>query len=285
MTPYTYKITHTPTGQWYYGVRYANSCHPDDLWVKYFTSSRIIKNLLEADGSQAFKVEVRQIFETKESAIKWELRALRRIWRWPGCLNHNAFPAVSPEARARGNATKMIVQENGLTIAQIAGRTWKQRQYEIDLKTGLTKKEIRRRKFNDSLTNDGRERIRSASSKRLKENNPSKNPITAAKIAETLRRGMADGTIKTTRGMKFPSISEKLMGNQFVVGLVWVNNGHIDKRVQRDEIPDGFIEGRLQSIKGHVYEDVTCPHCNKRGGGGNMTRYHFDRCKHKHSTV
>jgi hypothetical protein len=25
---------------------------------------------------------------------------------------------------------------------------------------------------------------------------------------------------------------------------------------------------------------VTCPHCGKEGGGGNMRRYHFDRCKH-----
>ena len=26
---------------------------------------------------------------------------------------------------------------------------------------------------------------------------------------------------------------------------------------------------------------VTCPHCNKTGRGGNMTRYHFDNCKLK----
>jgi group I intron endonuclease len=26
---------------------------------------------------------------------------------------------------------------------------------------------------------------------------------------------------------------------------------------------------------------VTCPHCNLIGGGGNMYRYHFDKCKNK----
>ena len=26
---------------------------------------------------------------------------------------------------------------------------------------------------------------------------------------------------------------------------------------------------------------VTCPHCKKQGGGGNMRRYHFDNCKAK----
>jgi hypothetical protein len=24
---------------------------------------------------------------------------------------------------------------------------------------------------------------------------------------------------------------------------------------------------------------VTCPHCGKSGKGGNMTRYHFDKCQ------
>ena len=28
-------------------------------------------------------------------------------------------------------------------------------------------------------------------------------------------------------------------------------------------------------------EIVTCPHCKKEGGGGNMRRYHFDKCKFK----
>tara|TARA_R110000782_G_scaffold79712_1_gene158182 strand:+ start:330 stop:767 length:438 start_codon:yes stop_codon:yes gene_type:complete len=26
---------------------------------------------------------------------------------------------------------------------------------------------------------------------------------------------------------------------------------------------------------------VTCPHCKKQGGASNMTRYHFDSCKHR----
>lgn len=26
---------------------------------------------------------------------------------------------------------------------------------------------------------------------------------------------------------------------------------------------------------------VTCPHCNLEGGGGNMRRYHFDKCRSK----
>jgi group I intron endonuclease len=35
-----------------------------------------------------------------------------------------------------------------------------------------------------------------------------------------------------------------------------------------------------ESCKG-AREIVECPHCNKKGGGGNMKRYHFDNCKAK----
>ena len=38
--PYTYRITHLPSGKHYYGARYAKDCHPSDLWVIYFTSSK-----------------------------------------------------------------------------------------------------------------------------------------------------------------------------------------------------------------------------------------------------
>lgn len=41
---------------------------------------------------------------------------------------------------------------------------------------------------------------------------------------------------------------------------------------------------RLSGIKDtRVIKQVTCPHCNKLGGGGNMTRYHFDNCKKKYA--
>lgn len=37
------------------------------------------------------------------------------------------------------------------------------------------------------------------------------------------------------------------------------------------------------AFRGYKYDKITCPYCNKSGGGGNMKRYHFDNCKHKKS--
>ena len=39
--------------------------------------------------------------------------------------------------------------------------------------------------------------------------------------------------------------------------------------------------GKSTKLKGHRYKKVTCPHCGTVGGGGNMTRLHFDNCKDK----
>lgn len=33
--------------------------------------------------------------------------------------------------------------------------------------------------------------------------------------------------------------------------------------------------------KGIIYPRITCPHCNRIGGGGAMRHYHFDKCKRK----
>jgi hypothetical protein len=77
--PYTYCITHISTGLKYYGVRYARNCSPNDLWVKYFSSSRIVQNIIRKDGASSFAAEIRKTFSTKKEALLWEEKVLRRL--------------------------------------------------------------------------------------------------------------------------------------------------------------------------------------------------------------
>jgi hypothetical protein len=77
--PYTYLIKHTPSQKVYYGVRYAKNCNTTDLFVKYFTSSKIIKALIKEDGIQAFTIEIRKTFDNKDDAINWENKVLKRM--------------------------------------------------------------------------------------------------------------------------------------------------------------------------------------------------------------
>lgn len=79
MKPYTYCVTHLPSGKRYYGVRFSKHCDPSDLWVKYFTSSEVIHDLIEKDGLEAFKTEVRRTFNSPKEAQIWEEKVLRRL--------------------------------------------------------------------------------------------------------------------------------------------------------------------------------------------------------------
>jgi len=77
---YTYLIKCTINNKFYYGVRWGNKVPPsEDLWIKYFTSSKVIKNLINQYGKDAFLFEVRKIFTTKQEAITWEETVLRRL--------------------------------------------------------------------------------------------------------------------------------------------------------------------------------------------------------------
>lgn len=64
--------------RWYYGVRYARGCHPDDLWTKYFTSSKIVKEYREKYGEPDV-IEVRQIFDDSFQAREWEHRIIDKM--------------------------------------------------------------------------------------------------------------------------------------------------------------------------------------------------------------
>lgn len=101
MRSYTYLLRFKPTAQVYYGVRYAEKTRnvEVDLWQDYFTSSSIVKNLIEEHGTDAFEFEVRRFFETKEKAIMWEEKVLRRMKvitnsNW---LNQNVNGAILTE--------------------------------------------------------------------------------------------------------------------------------------------------------------------------------------------
>lgn len=78
---YSYLIGWKSLDVWYYGVRYATSCEPDDLWKKYFTSSKSVAAFRSVNGDPDV-VEVRRIFDSKKSVLLWEETVIRRL----GCV-------------------------------------------------------------------------------------------------------------------------------------------------------------------------------------------------------
>lgn len=76
---YTYLIKFLPTGQVYYGSRCGKNCNPSEFWVKYFTSSKVVKNLIKEHGKESFVYEIRKTFNDPKDAQKWERKVLRRM--------------------------------------------------------------------------------------------------------------------------------------------------------------------------------------------------------------
>lgn len=97
MKPYTYLIGWPEHDFWYYGVRYANGCHPDDFWVTYYTSSNKVKEAIIKYGNPTIK-QIRKTFTDKSVARLWENRVLKRMKvvnssRW---LNRTDNKSIAP---------------------------------------------------------------------------------------------------------------------------------------------------------------------------------------------
>lgn len=79
-TPYTYIIGWSKLDTWYYGRRTAKGCHPDDFWVKYFTSSVFVDEFRKLHGEP----DIRKIHKTFSSSdvhlcVEQEKQFLRNV--------------------------------------------------------------------------------------------------------------------------------------------------------------------------------------------------------------
>lgn len=77
-TPYTYLIGWSKLNKWYYGRRTAKNCHPNDFWVKYFTSSKYVKQFRKDHGEPDI-IQIRKTFKTIEECCKWETKFLKKV--------------------------------------------------------------------------------------------------------------------------------------------------------------------------------------------------------------
>jgi hypothetical protein len=75
--PYTYLIGWTKHNKWYYGVRFAKNCHPNELWSKYYTSSKYVKEFRSLYGEPNI-IQIRKTFDDHLEARAWEHKVLRR---------------------------------------------------------------------------------------------------------------------------------------------------------------------------------------------------------------
>lgn len=77
--PYTYLLFHRPTKKYYYGCSYSKNSNPTKLWVSYFSSSKVVKELIKKYGKESFDVKIRKVFTKPKDALVWETKFLNKI--------------------------------------------------------------------------------------------------------------------------------------------------------------------------------------------------------------
>ena len=105
-TPYCYYISWSKLDKHYYGSRTKKGCDPSDFWTKYYTSSHYVHTLVEKHGPPDV-IEIRKTFDTREAALAWEHKVLRRVGvrgndKWIN-KQHNQYNgrAMDPEIAER----------------------------------------------------------------------------------------------------------------------------------------------------------------------------------------
>ena len=76
MEAYTYSIKHLPTNKIYYGVRKSATA---DIGITYFSSSKLVKQLLQEEPIENFEFKIRKKFLSYEEARIHETKLLSRI--------------------------------------------------------------------------------------------------------------------------------------------------------------------------------------------------------------
>lgn len=292
--PYTYLITHLHSGLKYYGVRYAKDSSPDDLWDTYFTSSKRIRMLIEADGVDAFVVDIRKTFETSEAAISWETRVLHRLHipHNPNYLNQGKnhpqsqtekeesffnkygvrFPFHVEEIKQKARET--LERHYGAdahnpdgAIAQKARDTLMKR-YGVEhtwLIPGVVDKSVQSR-----LDRFGVEYSM-------------QSPELLEKSRNTQQEKFGGWRVRSTdvvQSVKNTNMEKYGVDNPFKI------KGFAKEAAQRKYGVDNWSQTQAgkDAIKAGwaAREPMVCPHCNKASVAySNMKRWHFDNCKLK----
>lgn len=114
MRPYFYMIQHKPTGKIYVGSQYGKNSSPDNLFSSYFTSSKIVKSLIEKDGKNSFEIILlKERLDARDYEQKFLLEKYYELGRklfLETYLNRNLSPGIilSEEIIQKANIKRKI---------------------------------------------------------------------------------------------------------------------------------------------------------------------------------
>ena len=100
---YTYLIGWSKLNKFYYGVRFAKNCKPEELWKTYKTSSKYVKAFANKNGDPDI-IQVRKLFNNVEKARLWEHKVLKRmnVIRNDKFINKTDNKSIDPSCALKG---------------------------------------------------------------------------------------------------------------------------------------------------------------------------------------
>lgn len=315
MKPYTYLIKHRPTNRVYYGMRAANKVEPEqDLWQHYFTSSPKVQQLIEETGRESFDVEIRKVFETKEQAVAWETRVLRRCKvlqndRW---INQNVAGYIVPteesrkkisdfhKGKAKSDEHKKNLSESqkGKPKINSKNQTPEYRALMSSLmkgennpRYGTNVLETTKRKIGEA--NKGKIPInkgvpmseeQKAKIRATKSNNPTK--LTDEQKAKIAANRLGKKHSKETKAKMSAAHKGKPKGPMSDEEKLKRSLGNLGKSKPKGMGARLSATVAAQLAAGTHYTQqpkLTCPHCGTQASKARYNGYHGEKCKHKHS--
>jgi hypothetical protein len=170
-TPYTYLIGWSTHNVWYYGRRSGAECHPSDLWVTYFTSSKWVKQFREKHGEPDV-VKIRRVFPTAEQAQMWETKVLTRLnaARDPKFLNKRNGDS-SPNFNTRRCANAKTTDGAYIGSVSLDDPRWATGEI-VGVAKGAVRSDSTKRKMSDARKNTAVAVLPDGTKKRVPLNDP-----------------------------------------------------------------------------------------------------------------
>ena len=205
MNPYYYLIKHKPSGKYYAGSQYGKNSDPKNLLTTYFTSSNLVKQLIEKDGVESFEIEY---IDCRPDAREYEQKFLMERYEKHGrekflqlYLNRNLSPGILLTEEIIEKANKKRKISNSISAKKLL----EEGRHNFQLNPNPSYKEKNKKKTSERMKGNDYGSLRN--------------------VTDELRNKLA----------------EKSKGNTNVRGTVWVvNREGKRKRVLPNNIPEGY---------------------------------------------
>ena len=235
--PYTYLVGWSEHKKYYYGVRYAKLCNPDEFWVKYFTSSKYVHEFTEKYGEPDIK-QIRKTFKESSSAIGWERKVLLRmnvLYR-KDFLNANiAGSFIFTEEilnKMKETKRKNLKNKIGMTSKRWITNGTHSKVISINEDMPLGWKFGRKVPALLGKINNGIDKLTNRIW--ITNGNTNKRILSVDQIPEGWRRGH---TVKDKNRLKGSA------------NTIWITDGNINKKITKNgNIPSGWNKGRANSF-------------------------------------